>query len=191
MLPSTPQVESVYLDPGAGVLAGIKDLPVDTEPLVPPPEALGEGSTGSQGAKEKSAMRTMVDSITGTGNEHQPHTILIDQTTLDPTFAMSLAERVQSETLGRALMLDAPVSGGESSLRARRARAEEAGTVAAASGNLTIMFGSPSELASSHAVPLLQRMAREGGVIPCGRNGTGVGVKVCNKYVSPYTSRIS
>lgn len=45
------------------------------------------------------------------------------------------------------------------------------------------MFGSPSDLASSHAVPLLQRMAREGGVIPCGRNGTGVGVKVCNKCV--------
>lgn len=43
------------------------------------------------------------------------------------------------------------------------------------------MFGSPSELASSLAVPLLQRMAREAGVIPCGRNGTGVGVKVCNK----------
>lgn len=59
------------------------------------------------------------------------------------------------------------------------------GTTAATSGNLTIMFGSPSDLASGHAVPLLQRMAREGGVIPCGRNGTGVGVKVCNKYVVP------
>jgi len=58
------------------------------------------------------------------------------------------------------------------------------GTTAATSGNLTIMFGSPSDLASGHAVPLLQRMAREGGVIPCGRNGTGVGVKVCNKYVT-------
>ena len=58
------------------------------------------------------------------------------------------------------------------------------GTTAATSGNLTIMFGSPSEIASGHAVPLLQRMAREGGVIPCGRNGTGVGVKVCNKCVS-------
>ena len=46
------------------------------------------------------------------------------------------------------------------------------------------MFGSPSDLASGHAVPLLQRMAREGGVIPCGRNGTGVGVKVCNKYIT-------
>lgn len=45
------------------------------------------------------------------------------------------------------------------------------------------MFGSPSEIASGHAIPLLQRMAREGGAIPCGRNGTGVGVKVCNKCV--------
>jgi 3-hydroxyisobutyrate dehydrogenase len=120
MLPSTPQAESVYLDPGAGVLAGLNDLPVDTEPLVAPPATTtvsGPSHGEPLGAEPtKSTMRGMIDSITGTGNEHQPHTILIDQTTLDPTFAMSLAERVQSETLGRALMLDAPVSGGASFL---------------------------------------------------------------------------
>jgi len=99
MLPSTPQVESVYLDSKAGVLAGLKDL--GSAESLPSPE------------HSKSTLGGLVDSITGTGNEHDPHTILIDQTTLDPTFAMSLAEKVQSETLGRALMLDAPVSGGE------------------------------------------------------------------------------
>ena len=118
MLPSTPQVESVYLDPRAGILAGLKDLTGDTEPLKTPSTKTTTSTLGSAHAPasaevaEKSMMRNMVDSITGTGTENPPHTILIDQTTLDPTFAMSLAEKIQSETLGRALMLDAPVSGG-------------------------------------------------------------------------------
>jgi 3-hydroxyisobutyrate dehydrogenase len=56
-----------------------------------------------------------------------------------------------------------------------------AGIVAAKAGTLTIMFGSPSPIATSLAVPFLQRMARDDGVIPCGSTGAGVGVKVCNK----------
>jgi 3-hydroxyisobutyrate dehydrogenase len=119
MLPSTPQVESVYLDPTAGILAGLKDLTGDTEPLKPPSTTTVTTSSNpsapvSAEVSEKSMMNNMVDSITGTGTENPPHTILIDQTTLDPTFAMSLAEKIQSETLGRTLMLDAPVSGGKS-----------------------------------------------------------------------------
>jgi len=112
MLPSTPQVESVYLDPAAGILAGLKDVPPDTELLELPLSNMTTSSDQSS-TQSKSPMRNMLDSITVTGTEHPPHTILIDQTTLDPTFAMSLAEKVQSETLGRALVLDAPVSGGE------------------------------------------------------------------------------
>jgi 3-hydroxyisobutyrate dehydrogenase len=125
MLPSTPQVESVYLDPRAGILAGLKDLTGDTEPLKPPSTTTvttdsNPSAPMSAEVSEKSMMRNMVDSITGTGTENPPHTILIDQTTLDPTFAMSLAEKIQSETLGRTLMLDAPVSGGELQLKLRR-----------------------------------------------------------------------
>jgi 3-hydroxyisobutyrate dehydrogenase len=108
MLPSTPQVESVYLDPEVGVLAGLKDLPVDTPPLESPvPNPHESGSSESDGSTESS-----VKAQRGSAYENEPHTLLIDQTTLDPTFAITLAERVQSETLGRALMLDAPVSGG-------------------------------------------------------------------------------
>lgn len=55
------------------------------------------------------------------------------------------------------------------------------GIVAATAGSLTIMMGSPSPEASALAIPLLKRMAREGGVVECGTNGTGVGVKVANK----------
>jgi len=57
----------------------------------------------------------------------------------------------------------------------------EIGIVGAEAGTLTIMFGSPSSEATALASPLLQTMAREGGVIACGGNGTGVGVKVANK----------
>lgn len=66
----------------------------------------------------------------------------------------------------------------------------DSGIVAAAAGLLTVMFGSPSSLATSLARPLLERMAREGGVVACGGNGTGVGVKVCNKYVKPTRARL-
>lgn len=105
MLPSTPQVESVYLDPEVGVLAGLKDLPGDTPPL-------GQPQVVSTESQSTGVATASPGSPGGAAYESEPHTLLIDQTTLDPTFAITLAERVQSETLGRALMLDAPVSGG-------------------------------------------------------------------------------
>lgn len=43
------------------------------------------------------------------------------------------------------------------------------------------MFGSADPVATELAVPLMQHMAREGGVIACGTSGDGVGVKVVNK----------
>ena len=113
MLPSTPQVESVYLDPEVGVLAGLKDLPSDTPPLASPMSASASSAESSTDTVEDGSKRPVVEETRGTAYESSPHTLLIDQTTLDPTFAISLAERVQSETLGRVLMLDAPVSGGK------------------------------------------------------------------------------
>ncbi|ORY21848.1 NAD-binding of NADP-dependent 3-hydroxyisobutyrate dehydrogenase-domain-containing protein [Naematelia encephala] len=148
MLPSTPQVESVYLDSGTGILRGLKDVPSDTQPL-----QVGLGSKDS--------------TIQPVPRNHAPHTLLIDQTTLDPTFAISLAERVHS-TVPRTVLLDAPVSGG---------------IIAARAGTLSIMLGSPSPLATSLAIPLLQNMAREGGIVECGKNGAGIGAKVCNNLI--------
>ena len=173
MLPSTPQVEAVYLDPSTGILAG---LPQD-EPPLPHELASGAETTGTpqMPASETSSFSqpptpssasTAVPPTIDTGAARRPHTVLIDGTTLDPTAAKRVAEQVHTRTGGGAVMLDAPVSGG---------------IVAAEAGTLTIMFGSPSPIATALAVPMLQRMAREGGVIPCGANGTGVGVKVCNK----------
>jgi 3-hydroxyisobutyrate dehydrogenase len=123
MLPSTPQVEAVYLSP-SGILAGLSTV--------------------------------------------QDETLLLDCTTLDPTAAKAISSQISKETSGKALMLDAPVSGG---------------TVAAHAGKLTFMVGTPngSKIAFNKAVPYLKRMAREGRVIHCGPSGAGLGVKVCNK----------
>ncbi|RXK42453.1 hypothetical protein M231_00007 [Tremella mesenterica] len=97
------------------------------------------------------------------------HTLLIDHTTLDPSVAKRIASTTHQTTSGKVVMLDAPVSG--------------AGTVAASAGLLTIMLGSPSAYATTLAMPLLQQMAREGGIILCGENGTGIGVKVANNMI--------
>lgn len=88
MLPSTPQVEAVYLDPAKGILAGLEGLPADTEALSVPSNSSSGGSTAGI------------------------HTLLIDQTTLDPTVAMGVAKTVAERTQGKAVMVDAPVSGG-------------------------------------------------------------------------------
>jgi 3-hydroxyisobutyrate dehydrogenase len=88
MLPSTPQVEAVYLDDAKGILSGLLSLPKDT-PALPSPESSADSSSSPF------------------------HTILIDQTTLDPTAAMAVAARVHAETQGGVAMLDAPVSGGK------------------------------------------------------------------------------
>ncbi len=111
MLPSTPQVEAVYLDPWSGILAGLRELPVDT-PFLPSPSLSDIAPRLSQ-AESISSTTTISQPSSGQSSTPSPHTLLIDQTTLDPTMAVSVAERIQSETDGRAFMLDAPVSGGE------------------------------------------------------------------------------
>ena len=163
MLPSTPQVEAVYLDPQSGILAG---LPSSAPPLSP--DASSPETSSQEFARELEEAEEELPSSSSSESLGGAHTLLIDGTTLDPTAAVAIAEKVHQATDGGAVMLDAPVSGG---------------IVAAEAGALTIMFGSPSLATSVLAIPLLQRMAREGGVIACGGNGTGVGVKVANKWV--------
>ncbi|WWD18056.1 hypothetical protein CI109_102503 [Kwoniella shandongensis] len=189
MLPSTPQVEAVYLDPKGGILAGLQALPLDTPSLGDLPASTSPVKPVS-GVEELSSSTNMsapympptssppLDSPTSfapassdpnpSSGADAPHTLLIDQTTLDPTTARDIASQIHATTSHRALMLDAPVSGG---------------TGAAERGELTIMFGSPSSEATRMAVELLGRMARDGGVIDCGSNGAGVGVKVCNNLI--------
>lgn len=171
MLPSTPQVQAVYLDQNNGILAGLSKLPRDI-PSLPETLLLSDSSllsnTVTQEGGIKKGMSSTTDVSSPATNPNHAHTMLIDQTTLDPTVSLSISSLIHDSTSSSALMIDAPVSGG---------------TVAAEKGELTIMFGSPSPMATRLAMPLLQTMAREGGVIECGGSGTGVGVKVCNKWV--------
>ncbi|WWC58516.1 uncharacterized protein I303_101059 [Kwoniella dejecticola CBS 10117] len=194
MLPSTPQVESVYLDGTDGILPGLLALSDDTPSLTssspsssPRSQEIKEG--GSESVQRVSSSTTyssglssgktpLIDSsitITPPSSSASTsagaigaHTLLVDCTTLSPTSATSIAQRIHQETLSRVFMLDAPVSGG---------------TVAAKKGELTIMFGSPSAAATGLAVPLLKTMAKGDRVVYCGGNGKGVGVKVCNNLI--------
>lgn len=171
MLPSTPQVQAVYLDQNNGILAGLSKLPRDI-PSLPETLLLSDSSllsnTVTLEGGVKKEMSSTTDIPSPATNPNHAHTMLIDQTTLDPTVSLSISSLIHDSTSSAALMIDAPVSGG---------------TVAAEKGELTIMFGSPSPMATRLAMPLLQMMAREGGVIECGGSGTGVGVKVCNNLV--------
>jgi 3-hydroxyisobutyrate dehydrogenase len=92
MLPSTPQVEQVYLDPTTGILAGLGRI-LET--------------TSSCNATAQPDVKSMTS----------PHTVLIDQTTLDPTAAVRIANFIHERTGGGTVMLDAPVSGGMSPFR--------------------------------------------------------------------------
>lgn len=120
MLPSTPQVESVYLDPKHGILAGIPaegdalsvesasndDLAARSDS----PFTVEQISSSTTMSPASSAVTKHPDVPLGGG----PHTLLIDGTTLDPTAAIRIAQTVQDVAKGGAVMLDAPVSGGRS-----------------------------------------------------------------------------
>lgn len=93
MLPSTPQVEAVYLGEN-GLLSGLAGA--DTTSL----------------SKAASELAWLVDGkiVNGTTDAS---TLFVDGTTLDPTGAKRVANAVHDQTGRKALMIDGPVSGGE------------------------------------------------------------------------------
>lgn len=148
MLPSTPQVEAVYLG-DKGLLSGLANA----------------ASSGSLSSHVEANPWLLGDSPVPSGKT-DANTLLVDHTTLDPTAATRIANDVHDKTNRSVLMIDGPVSGGVTGAKA---------------GTLTIMYGSADPVASQLAEGLMQFMSREGGVVPCGGSGQGVGVKVCNK----------
>lgn len=94
----------------------------------------------------------------------QPGTILIDMSTIAPSTARRLAARAASL---EAIMLDAPVSGGE---------------VGAISGTLSIMVGG-DEAAFESVIPVLNAMGNPERVIRIGDSGAGQVCKACNQMV--------
>ena len=106
----------------------------------------------------------VVDGPDGVFASMQPGTIVIDMSTIAPATAQRLAARAAS--LG-AVMLDAPVSGGE---------------IGAISGTLSIMVGG-DEAAFSSVKPLLNAMGNPERVIRIGDSGAGQICKACNQMV--------
>jgi 2-hydroxy-3-oxopropionate reductase len=94
----------------------------------------------------------------------QPGTVVIDMSTIAPATARRLAARAAS--LG-AVMLDAPVSGGE---------------IGAISGTLSIMVGGDATAFVS-VKPLLEAMGNPERVIRIGDSGAGQICKTCNQMV--------
>src|SRR5688572_21669977 len=94
----------------------------------------------------------------------QPGTIIIDCSSIAPGTARRLAERAAS--LG-AMMLDAPVSGGE---------------IGAVSGTLSIMVGGDAA-AFATVKPLFDVIGNPEKVIRIGDSGSGQLCKVCNQMV--------
>lgn len=90
MLPSTPQVEAVYLG-DEGLLAGIKNIKGEslTDAIKANPWLLGDGGEAPPSTTAQS--------------------LFVDHTTLDPTAAQRIAGQVNSDSV---LMVDGPVSGG-------------------------------------------------------------------------------
>lgn len=96
MLPSTPQVESVYLG-DSGLLKGLADAQ----------------SSGSLSDHVK-ANPWLLGGDSAPSGPTTANTLLVDHTTLDPTAAKRVADDVHARTNRSALMIDGPVSGGES-----------------------------------------------------------------------------
>ncbi len=94
----------------------------------------------------------------------QPGTILIDSSSISPAVARRLAEAARARG---AVMLDAPVSGGE---------------IGAIGGTLSIMVG--GDAAAFAAVrPILEAMGNPERIIRIGESGAGQVCKVCNQMV--------
>jgi 2-hydroxy-3-oxopropionate reductase len=106
----------------------------------------------------------VVDGPDGVFASMQPGTIVIDMSTIAPATAQRLAARAAS--LG-AVMLDAPVSGGE---------------IGAISGTLSIMVGG-DETAFATVRPILHAMGNPDRVIRIGDAGAGQICKACNQMV--------
>jgi 2-hydroxy-3-oxopropionate reductase len=94
----------------------------------------------------------------------QPDTILIDCSSISPAVTRRLADAVRARG---AVLLDAPVSGGE---------------IGAVGGTLSIMAG--GDAAAFDAVrPILEAMGNRDRIVRIGDSGAGQICKVCNQMV--------
>jgi len=100
------------------------------------------------------------DSETGILRSVQPNALLIDASTIDPNVCREVAKYALQR---KAILLDAPVSGGVGG---------------AEKGTLTFMVGGADTVVFERAKQLLQHMGKN--IVNCGNSGNGQVVKLCN-----------
>lgn len=109
-------------------------------------------------------VRAVLTGANGVFEGLQPETILVDMSTIAPATARQLATEAAARG---AVMLDAPVSGGE---------------IGAIDGTLSIMVGGEAD--ALHAVrPVLEAMGNPERIIHVGPSGAGQICKACNQLV--------
>ena len=106
----------------------------------------------------------VLEGPTGLFGALQPNSILIDCSSISPAVARRLADAARARG---ALMLDAPVSGGE---------------IGAVGGTLSIMVGGDAG-AFADVKPILAAMGNPERIIRIGESGAGQLCKVCNQMV--------
>jgi 2-hydroxy-3-oxopropionate reductase len=109
-------------------------------------------------------VEAVLEGPNGVFSAMQPGTLLIDTSSIAPAVARRLAARAVE--LG-AVMLDAPVSGGE---------------VGAINASLSIMVGGEADV-FERALPVLEAMGNPERIIHIGPSGSGQLCKVCNQMV--------
>ncbi len=107
---------------------------------------------------------TVLEGGQGVFSAIQPGTILIDTSSIAPAVARHLAKRAAEHS---AVMLDAPVSGGE---------------IGAINATLSIMVGGDAG-AFAAVKPILDAMGNPERVVRIGESGAGQVCKVCNQMV--------
>jgi len=113
---------------------------------------------------DSSDVEQVVGGTRGIFEALQPDTILIDMSSIAPSVARRLADAARSRS---AVMLDAPVSGGE---------------IGAINGTLSIMVGGDAGAFAS-VRPILAAMGNPERIIRIGDSGAGQLCKICNQMV--------
>lgn len=100
---------------------------------------------------------------TGIFSTIQAGSLVVDSSTVDPKTIRDLSETAKAKSIA---LFDAPVSGG---------------IMAAASGQLTFMVGSPAASDFKKAEAFLQPLAKS--IVDCGLTGSGQVAKLCNNMI--------
>jgi len=139
-------------------------------------DLLAEGAEGADSPKEVAEKSDVVITMVtdspdveevvlgpnGVIHGARPGLILIDMSTISPSVARKVAEKLAEKGVK---MLDAPVSGGE---------------IGAIKGTLSIMVGGPKE-AFDECLPILEVLGKR--ITYMGPNGMGQTTKLCNQVI--------